>query len=285
MSRIHSLVLAFALAACTHEDSLETANVDEVTTALEAPVCVADELACGNSCVDANTDPNNCGACGNVCGSGLCYWGVCGDDRPGNLFVIGHSYEKSNRALDRLLANAVGTANDGVVDVLIYRGTNSATLAWATNDAIARGSNQTFRPNRRTFTPSSSAAASMLPSFDVLVIAAQPQMSDAELAVVASDLGLAMDDHLRRGGVVIALDAPSTNNSGTATVLRDFLPVRRATSAPGAVASVSAFENASVGSLPMTFALGNSVGYAATDYTNAVTTESGDVLVAHRSFY
>lgn len=284
MSRIH-FVLAFALAACTHQDSLETADVGEVTAALEAPVCTGEELACGTSCVDANTDPNNCGACGNVCSSGLCSWGVCADDRPGNVFVIGHSYEKSNRALDRLIANAVGTSKDSLVDVLIYRGTNSAALAWGTNDAIARGANQTTRTNRRTFTPSSAAAASMLPSFDVLVIAAQPQMTDAELSVVAGDLALAMDDHLRRGGVVIALDAPSTKNSGTATVLRDLLPVRRTTTSPGTVAAVSTYENVSVGSLPMSFALSTSVGYAPTGYTNAVTTESGDVLVAHRAFY
>lgn len=280
----NALALAFvALSACTHQDSL--GEVGEVTAALEEAVCTGEELACGTSCVDANTDPNNCGACGNVCASGLCYWGVCGDDRPGHIFAIGHGYEKSNRALDRLIANAVGTSPDNVVDVLIYRGTNSAALAWGTNDAIARGANQTTRQTRRTFTPSSSAAASMLPSFDVLVIAAQPQMTDAQLAVVASDLALAMDDHLRRGGVVIALDAPSAKNGGTASVLGELLPMRRTTTAPGAVATVSAHENAAVGALPLTFAINASVGYAATTYTNAVTTESGDVLVAHRAFY
>jgi hypothetical protein len=284
-----ALTLAFVLNACTHQDSLvDEVETGEAVAALETTaVCTGEELACGSVCVDANSDANNCGACGSVCASGICSWGVCADDRPGHVFVIGHGYEKkTNPAIDRLLANALSTSHQQLVNTLIYRGTNTTALAFGTQDAIVRGARQMGRSIRfPTMTASSTAAAAMLPSFDVLVIAAQPQMTDAQLAVVASDLALAIDDHVRRGGVVIALDAPSTKNSGTASVLGSLLQVRRTTTTPGAVAAVSEFHDTAVGSLPMSFAISTSVGYAPTEYTNAVTTESGDVLVAHRAFF
>jgi hypothetical protein len=31
----------------------------------------------GRICVDLQSDPRNCGSCGNVCASGICSRGVC----------------------------------------------------------------------------------------------------------------------------------------------------------------------------------------------------------------
>jgi len=40
--------------------------------------CPAGRTACGGQCVDTSTDPNNCGACGNVCTlPNACSGGVC----------------------------------------------------------------------------------------------------------------------------------------------------------------------------------------------------------------
>lgn len=40
--------------------------------------CLDDETACGTSCVDLSSNPQNCGACGNVCEDGAtCQGGVC----------------------------------------------------------------------------------------------------------------------------------------------------------------------------------------------------------------
>jgi hypothetical protein len=41
--------------------------------------CVCEKDQCGNSCLDLRNHPRNCGRCGNVCASGLCYMGVCYD--------------------------------------------------------------------------------------------------------------------------------------------------------------------------------------------------------------
>ena len=44
----------------------------------EEPACVPPRIVCGDFCVDPNTDNNNCGACGTVCGEGkACTGGVC----------------------------------------------------------------------------------------------------------------------------------------------------------------------------------------------------------------
>ncbi len=40
-------------------------------------VCASDELRCSGSCIDPQTDPNNCGVCGVVCASGTCTEGAC----------------------------------------------------------------------------------------------------------------------------------------------------------------------------------------------------------------
>lgn len=54
-----------------------TQPVTSVTPAYPPGCCPADpshphQLNCGGTCVDYLTDPDNCGACGNVCGDGTC---------------------------------------------------------------------------------------------------------------------------------------------------------------------------------------------------------------------
>ncbi len=124
----------------------------------------------------------------------------------------------------------------------------------------------------------------MLPAFDVLVVVAQPQASNEVLDGLANEWRLPIDDFLRRGGVMVVLDAPSTN-AGTARVLDTVLPMTRATTTPGGIAQVSSPDGAAVGGVPLMFALGDSVGYRPSGYLDSVTSDSGDVVVAHRAFY
>jgi hypothetical protein len=43
------------------------------------PICQLGELACGEACVDADSDPDHCGGCGVDCGDGVCSDGVCAE--------------------------------------------------------------------------------------------------------------------------------------------------------------------------------------------------------------
>jgi hypothetical protein len=48
------------------------------TTGTEAGACPVGQTRCSGKCVDLQTDPNNCGACGNACGAGEpCADGIC----------------------------------------------------------------------------------------------------------------------------------------------------------------------------------------------------------------
>lgn len=50
----------------------------EVDEGPPAPTCSEPEVACGQTCIDIQTDIDNCGACGNACGRGTaCVDGEC----------------------------------------------------------------------------------------------------------------------------------------------------------------------------------------------------------------
>src|SRR5262249_20044779 len=56
-------------------------------------VCTPPLHACEDGCVDLQTDPDNCGYCGNVCASGICSAGICQGIVAGHIVLIGHDYK------------------------------------------------------------------------------------------------------------------------------------------------------------------------------------------------
>jgi hypothetical protein len=272
VSHIQSIVaIASLLGACTTSTEVTTSSE---SSALEE-TCTA----------DLESDANNCGACGNVCASGLCYTGVCADDRAGHVFVIGHSYKTSNPALDRVLGNALATASNKNIDVAVYLGGASTAQRSAVSNAVSHSAALVGFRATKTLATNPVAVQGLLPTSDVLVVAPQAQASDDSLDSIASQWQFPIDDFLRRGGVVIVLDGPSALNSGTSRVVSHHLPITRATVAPGPTATVSSPASAAVGAVPMLFALGESVGYAPSGFDDSVTSESGHAVVVHRAYY
>jgi hypothetical protein len=268
-------VALVAVAACT-------------TTPVEPVSSVAADLdttttTCDGS-VDFDNDPLNCGTCGNVCASAFCFAGVCADDRAGHMFVIGNSYRQPNWSLDRMLGNAI-FLREGVPNVAIYRGNASLEMHTVVSNALTRAA-KILKPRTmyRYVARTSPALQVLMPTMQVIVIEPQPQEVDATLQALANEWSLVFDDFVRRGGIVIALDAPSATNAGTAQVLGALMPMTR-THAPGAQVYVTAHGDQVTGRVPLMFAPGEAVGYAPSGFTDAVTDDTGTVMVAHREFF
>ena len=270
-----ALAVLAAAPACLAEDAVPEATQ---TAALEEEplVCEADLAA----------DPLNCGACGTVCASGLCYAGWCADDRAGHVFVIGHAYRTSNPALDRLLGNAVFLPATKPARVVTWAGPGTTPeLVTRTNDAIRRGAAQLRESWKRYNAPSSAAVPVLLANADVFLVYAQPHASDATLQALGGEWALALDDFTRRGGIVIVLDAPGAN-AGTVQVLAASGLLALEGRAPvSGVAFVAAHADVAAAQVPLMFAIGESIGFAPSGWTDVAATETGSVVAVHRAIY
>src|SRR5689334_231600 len=81
------LVLPFALsfAACgdnghraPDDAGMEGGSDATIDAPPDALTCTsAGQMMCSGTCVNTQTDNNNCGTCGNSCGSGTCQSGLC----------------------------------------------------------------------------------------------------------------------------------------------------------------------------------------------------------------
>jgi hypothetical protein len=95
-----ALAASFALfAACSSDPTETTPDTDasvtpdagkDGSTGDSGPTCGAGQLTCGGSCVNAQKDVNNCGACGKACGADeACEAGKCALHCPAGTAVCG----------------------------------------------------------------------------------------------------------------------------------------------------------------------------------------------------
>ena len=191
---------------------------DEVCSAGVCEDVCADTLSfCSGRCVDVAEDNRNCGGCGLFCSTGLCNEGVCDDAVAGHVVVIGHDFEISSVAMERLLGNALSLGAGSPVRIVSF-----ATFS---RDRSLRGGTAAIgrieRERGRTFTerfagPRELTAA--LRRADVFLIYPQVLASAAELTTQGSRWRVALSTFVNRGGVVVALEGPATNG-GTHVLL------------------------------------------------------------------
>jgi hypothetical protein len=274
---IRAAILALVVGACVD------APVDDVAL----PNATTPESTETTSCspdADFTADPQNCGRCGVVCASGVCEAGACADDVAGHVFAIGHSYQTSNPALDRVLANAALANASQPATVVTWRAAGTPrALASATHAALGRGARAANLRFRRVAATSVAEIPALLATANTLLLYAQPDATDAALIELGTTLGGALQDFTARGGIVVVLDAPGAN-AGTVQVLSAaglLAPTDRAVEV-GGMAYVADHADQSMSRVPLAFALDASVGYAPAGDGDVAIGERGHVVVVHR---
>lgn len=284
MGFLKLFVLASVLVGCMEaapQPDLETVTAEGKTTGSTTPPP-------GPTCpttTDYMSDPSNCGTCGTVCGSGLCYAGVCADATAGHVFVIGHGYATSNAALDKILGNAVFSSDRSTVRVLAYIGQTPASLVTGTNAAMARAATARGRTITRTTITGSADVAVNLPNNDVFVIYAQTLATSDYLAALGNEWAYRMDSFARRGGIIVVLDAPSANSGTPQVLVQSGLLALGGRAATSAVGYVAVAEDMAATRLPLMFALANGVGWTTSTWTDVATSDTGQAVVVHRAIY
>jgi hypothetical protein len=176
---------------------------------------------CGNTCVNLNTDPLNCGRCGNVCPTRLCQGGVCVGAVAGHIVLMCSNYEQTpaDSPHTRALANAVFLSINNPVRVLTYQ---QYTLAANKNkvdsliNGAAAGRGRTVQFTAAT-NPAQVAANLNVLSYDVLLVYDQPNAPAGTLGTIGASWLATLDSFTRAGGIVIVM------NSGTGTAEMDTL--------------------------------------------------------------
>jgi hypothetical protein len=169
--------------------------------------------------VNLEEDTSNCGACGALCESGLCIEGACLGATAGHVIALGHDMSVSTPATERLLGNAVFLSLSDPVRVLVFDEKTSSAAKAGVDNAIMRMAQRTGRAY--TLTAASALAVTfLLNSADVFVIESQAGAVDEALQKNGETWSTALRQFIKRGGVVVMMEAGSGQNLGTYQILK-----------------------------------------------------------------
>lgn len=163
-----------------------------------------------HACSDVTSDPWNCGACGNVCASGMCSSGICGGATVGDAIVIGHDYVGAvpGLAMAGLATNAIFAHTQNPVRILAWQqfaDPKAVASMTAILDAETKRSGRTYT---MTVTPTATemVTAAKPESFDVVMIFDQANAARGDLYAAGAAVKPALEAFGAHGRTVLVLD-------------------------------------------------------------------------------
>jgi hypothetical protein len=249
--------------------------------------CPANKTACGGQCVDTSIDPANCGDCGQVCATGACRFGSCKQNGAGHIVVIGHDFQTSNVAMNRILGNSIFLPGAGDVSVVEYVGAAGTTAVSNSHVAITQVSN-TLNRNANILSDdavSTSDLLAQLRSADVFLVQSQAVATNTFLVQLGQSWASLLGTFVHTGGIIVVLDGSYPVNNGTSQILTGagLMTVSSVSTVNNQTCSIKTATDPVAASVPATYScLQNSVVFSG-DGTHVVE-ELGRPVVLHVAF-
>ena len=184
-----------------------------------APNCNPQDI-CDGFCVDTDTDPRYCGNCVTSCASNVCNNGMCAPQTFGLVVVIGHDYRSdvNNAEINKVIGNAVFISANAPVRLLAYEEDATALSIVGTDNAIDDHPEAITRDWNKTIVSDANSVPFLLYSHNVFLIYAQTNATNTALTQLGDLWETALGEFIRRGGIIVLLESPSSN-AGTYQLL------------------------------------------------------------------
>lgn len=179
------------------------------------PKCIAPLVECNGQCLDPdsfNSDPDNCGRCGNKCPSDICQSGKCVGARYGNIALLCMDFNSamSTSGPTTLLGNAVFAPAKNPVRVLSYTRGSSAAAVNRVHQVIDWAGGARGRSAEITEAKTADVVTGSLNinDFDVFLVHDLDQAKPGEPAAAATtwESGSVLSSFGRAGGVIVVVD-------------------------------------------------------------------------------